>query len=100
MPVRPNRTRTDPAGNGGSEGEITRARVEMAVLYCLSGEANYRSTKTVEVGVSGALLILPQAVNVGQSLLLINPKISKQVACRVCYIRQKADGYNLVGVEF
>jgi hypothetical protein len=72
----------------------------MSVLYCLAGEANYRPTKTVEVGVSGALLILPQTVNVGQSLLLINPKISKQVACRVCYIRQKADGYNLVGVEF
>lgn len=91
---------TGPDGVGMLNGEVVRVRVELPVRVCLPGESSYQLTKTIEIGTSGALLIIPGNVQTGQTLLLINPKSSNQAACKVCYVRKKEDGKNHVGVEF
>jgi hypothetical protein len=90
----------DTDGVGTLNGEVVRVKVELPVRVCLPGESRYQLTKTIEIGTSGALLVIPGDVQTGQTLLLINPKSSNQAACKVCYVRKKEDGKNHVGVEF
>jgi hypothetical protein len=85
---------------GMPSGEVVRVRVEIPVLIRLPGESAYQLTKTVEIGTTGALLLVPSSVQTGQMLLLINPKSSSQAACKVCYVRRKGEGIDQAGVEF
>jgi hypothetical protein len=81
-------------------GAFSRVRFEMSVLIWWPDETSLDPCKTIEIGASSALLVLPKKVDVSQSLLLINPESSRQVACRILYGMPQADGGSQLEVEF
>jgi hypothetical protein len=72
----------------------------MTVLVGLPGESSREECKTIEVGAFGALLVLVRHLEVGQMLLLTNPKSLKEITCYVRSVKQKGPGLNHVGVDF
>jgi hypothetical protein len=81
-------------------GPFSRVRLEMSVLIWWPNETSLDPCRTIEIGASSALLVLPKKVDVSQSLLLINPESSRQVACRILYGMPQADGGSQLEVEF
>jgi hypothetical protein len=75
-------------------------RLEMPVFVSLPGEPSYDECKTLQIGALGALLELSRNVDLGQELLLTNPKSLNQIICRVRNVKPKGRGVNHVGVEF
>jgi hypothetical protein len=56
--------------------------------------------KTVGINVNGALLAIPAALRIGQSLLVTNSKTGIEIVCQVRSLRLHEFGMNHVGVEF
>jgi hypothetical protein len=79
---------------------VPRVCLQMRVIVGFPGEPSHDECQTIEVGAGGALLVVPRRVEVGQSLLLINPDSWKQISCRVRNVKQIGSGANQVGVEF
>ena len=77
-----------------------RVHLEMPVRVNLPGEPFHEECRTVEIGAFGALLAVPRVFDVGQSLVLTNPKSLKQITCQVRNIRQISSSVNHLGVEF
>jgi hypothetical protein len=77
-----------------------RVHLQVSVLVGLVGEPSQEQCKTVEIGAFGALLELSRNVEVGQSLVLTNPKSLKRMTCSVRNSKRTKDGSNHVGVEF
>ena len=77
-----------------------RMPFEMPVFVSSPGEPSYDEGKTLRIGPLGALLELSRNVDLGQELLLTNPKSLHQISCRVRNIKPKGQGVNHVGVEF
>ena len=77
-----------------------RLPLEMPVFVSSPGEPSYDEGKTLRISALGALLELSRNVDLGQELLLTNPKSLKQISCRVRNIKPKGQGVNHVGVEF
>jgi hypothetical protein len=74
-------------------------RLEMPVLISLPKETTYRECKLVQVSGMRAHLLASASLEIGQEMVLTNPKSSKQVACRIGYVRNR-NGVFHVGVEF
>src|SRR5579862_987072 len=79
---------------------FSRVRLAVPVLVSSPEEGSCKTCQTIEIGHSSALLLVPNKLNVSRSLLLINPRTSRQVACQIIYVMSQADGTNHVDVEF
>jgi hypothetical protein len=56
--------------------------------------------KSIQINVNGALLAVPMALSIGQSLLLIHSKTAKEIQCVVRSVHLDELGMNHVAVEF
>ena len=92
----------DGANAKGGDGprRVSRVSLQMRVLVGFPGQPTHYECQTIEAGSGGALLVVPRRVEVGQSLLLINPESWKQISCRVRHVQQIEAGVSHVGVEF
>ena len=73
--------------------------LEMSVLVSFPDDAPDRECKLVQVKGMRAHLLASTDVEIGQALLLTNPKSLTQLACRVGYVR-KRNGVFHIGLEF
>jgi PilZ domain len=55
---------------------------------------------TRSVNQQGALLVMEEAVVVGQSLMLVNENTNRSMETRVAHVKREADGKLFVGLEF
>jgi hypothetical protein len=77
----------------------SRPRFEMSVLVSFPGDRPNRKCKLVQVSGMRGYLIASTNVEIGQKLLLTNPKSLTQVACRVGYVKKHYRAFH-VGLEF
>ncbi len=94
--------KSDDAGATHSRNDQRRKalpRLEMLVLVSFSENAPNQECKLMQVSGMRAHLLASTSVEIGQKLVLTNPKSSTQVACRVGYVRNR-NGVFHVGLEF
>jgi hypothetical protein len=80
-------------------------RVSLALPVLVCGESPKRKpfreeALTVAFNAHGALLILHARIELGQKLLLVNPKTRDEQEARVMYFTPASGGLAHVGVEF
>jgi hypothetical protein len=89
----------DPANRRRSE----RVMLQMAVTVLTEtpeGEQVREDTQTLVVNAHGGLLKLKTEVQVGQPLILVNPKNKMEQGCRVVRTEQPSPDYFAVAFEF
>jgi hypothetical protein len=82
---------------------LTPIRPEIPVLAFFCPEQripSYDEGMITDMGVYGALLVLPTIAEVGDSLLLINSKNQQEIQCHVRCAGESEVGRKVVGVEF
>jgi hypothetical protein len=72
---------------------LVHGQNDMGEKFC------YRAT-TRSVNQQGALLVLDEALVMGQTLLLVNENTNRSTETRVVYVKKERDGKMLVGLEF
>ena len=88
------------AGKSAGAKGSGRVRYRMVVRVSLPDDPSYSTCETMEIGAGGALVLIPRRVEGIATLLLINPKSSRQAACRVVDARPQTNGRTCVEVEF
>lgn len=80
-------------------------RVALALPVLVHGQNDmgekfcYKAT-TRSVNQQGALLVMDEAVMMGQSLLVVNENTSRSTETRVVFVKKERDGKHLIGLEF
>ena len=80
-------------------------RVSLALPVLVHGQDDmgekfcYRGV-TRSVNRQGALIVLDEAVSLGQSLLLVNENTNRPAETHVVNVKRERDGKHLVGLEF
>jgi hypothetical protein len=91
-------------GHGKPTSRNQRSHLELPVIVCgqsLNEEPLHEAARTLVVHPHGALIALDATVELGQELVLVNPKTKAEVACRVVGFESgKGGGKFSVEVEF
>lgn len=78
-----------------------RVQIAMPVIVrCREGKAFEEKTFTVSVNANGCLVHIEAPVIRTQKLLLVNPKTTEELPCRVTFLGKKSAGKTEVGLEF
>jgi PilZ domain len=64
------------------------------------GEKFCHKATTRSVNRQGALIVMDEAVQVGQELLLVNENTNRPAESHVVFVKKERDGKHLVGLEF
>jgi hypothetical protein len=80
-------------------------RVALALPVLVHGQNDMgdkfcQKAMTRSVNRQGALVVMDEAVEIGQSLLLVNENTSKPAESHVVFVKRERDGKYLVGLEF
>jgi hypothetical protein len=80
-------------------------RVALALPVLVHGQNDMgdkfcQKAMTRSVNRQGALVLMDEAVVIGQSLLLVNENTSKPAESHVVFVKRERDGKYLVGLEF
>jgi hypothetical protein len=93
-----------PQGHGKPMARNQRSHLELPVIVCgqsLNEEPLHEATRTLVVHPNGALIALDATVELGQELVLVNPKTKAEAACRVAGFESSKNGTKFgVEVEF
>jgi hypothetical protein len=91
-------------GHGKPMARNQRSHLELPVIVCgqsLNKEPLHEAARTLVVHPHGALIALDATVELGQELVLVNPKTKAEAACRVVGIESSKEGCKFgVEVEF
>jgi hypothetical protein len=90
-----------PHGHGKPMGRNQRSHLELPVIVCgqsLNKEPFHEAAHTLVVHPHGALIALDATVELGQKLVLVNPKTKAEAACRVVGFESSKNGCRF-GVE-
>lgn len=91
-------------GHGKPLARNQRSHLELPVIVCGQSpneEPLHEAARTLVVYPHGALLALDATLQLGQELVLVNPKTKAEAACRVAGIECNKSGYKFkVEVEF
>ncbi len=77
-----------------------RVRLVMSVLISFPGESEFSEAKTLEINDFGALLSVSRNMEVGQYVILKNPKSLQEIKCEVRNMKEVDPDENHLGVEF
>lgn len=79
-------------------------RVQIAMPVVIRGTTANRAfeeqTNTSVVNAQGCLVLLSQALSLGDSVSLLNSKTTETIKCRVAFVGDRVDGKKPVGLEF
>lgn len=75
-------------------------RLVWDVGLVVRGETFQEKTFTVSISMHGALLLLAEKVDLGQTLHLVNPSNGNEIEAHVIRFGEPHGGLRLVGVEF
>lgn len=93
-----------PHGHGKPMARNQRSHLELPVIVCghsLNEEPLHEAARTLVVHPNGALIALDAILELGQELVLVNPKTKAEAACRVVgFESSKNDSKFGVEVEF
>src|SRR6267143_1198081 len=93
-----------PHGHGKPTARNQRSHLELPVIVCgqsLNEEPLHEAARTLVVHPNGALIALDATVELGQELVLVNPKTKAEAACRVIGFESSKNGCKFsVDVEF
>src|SRR5260370_27590003 len=93
-----------PHEHGKRMARNQRSHLELPVIVCgqsLNEEPLHEAARTLVVHPHGALIALDAAVELGQEMVLVNPKTKAEAACRVAGIdSRKSSCRSNVEVEF
>ena len=96
-------TRVLTPGQFKSARRTQRVQIAMPVVVRGTGLGNRafeEQTTTSVVNAQGCLVLLKQAVAIGDQLSLLNSKTREEIACHVAFVGERMDGKKPVGLEF
>lgn len=103
----PNISKPKPDRILGKWRRSERVRVELLVDVCVCYEDDegqepvFTRGKTIDVNAHGALLDIAMAVDVGQTLRMVNVRTKREIECHVLrFAKRYPEGGGQVGVEF
>ena len=91
-----------PHGHGKPMARNQRSHLELPVIVCghsPNEEPLHEEARTLVVYPCGALIALDATVELGQELVLVNPKTKAEAACHVVGIESNKSGCRIAGVQ-